>query len=257
MSVAEQKYHIFSNLGSLGRLGNQLWQVASVMGLADKNGAPARFNPNWEYRKYFSIPDEYFEIIPVAAEVQDYPNDYMQRYTDWQHMGQLIRTYFQPSELAIDELRIYYGESLARTAHSMAVHVRLGDYTTMPTLFVQLREAYYRKAIDLAREETDLEVMVFSDDVRLASKIVPNADIYVKPTGQSYRPEVCELLLMSMCQRHVIANSTFSWWGAFLADGARVVYPDQWAYPALEWYYRWRQLIPEDRRWLSCPTGSV
>lgn len=254
---SKTRYHIFKGLGSVGRMGNQLWQIASVIGLADRVAESPRFNPNWEYRKYFSLPEEFYDLVPVNAPIKDYPDDYMQRYHDWCHVGQLVHAYYQPSELAIDEMQLYYGEPLVRAPRSLAVHVRLGDYTTMPDLFVQLREEYYDQAIAMALDGSDLEVMVFSDDIRMAKRIIPGADTYVQATGQAYRPEACELHLMALCPRHVIANSTFSWWGAFLADGQRVVYPDQWAHPALELYHRWRQLIPEDRRWLSCPVGNV
>lgn len=255
--VSDETYHIFSSLTLLGRLGNQLWQIASVIGLADKAKGLARFMEAWPYRRYFSIPDEFFELVPVGARVQDYPNSYMQRFQDFAHLQQLIRQYFAPSEFAIEELKLHYPDALERVANGLAVHVRLTDYTQLPELFVQLQPEYYERAINLARQEVSgSELLLFSDDLRSATRMLRQPHYLIKPRSRPYMADICELFLMSMCRGHVIANSTFSWWGAFLADSPCVVYPGQWAYPALELYYRWEQTLPDDKRWKRCPVCS-
>jgi hypothetical protein len=101
-----------------------------------------------------------------------------------------------------------------------AVHVRCGDYGG--DYHPICSKEYYRKAYDLVPGP----YVVFSDDAMKAYDIVPKSDLYhigdTKDTLQQ----------MVSCRRHIIANSTFSWWGAWLADSEQVVAPRTWFGPA-------------------------
>ena len=53
----------FVHLGKLGQCGNQLFEIASVIGLCDRYGAKPAFPVNWKYRNDFNVPDEYFRDV--------------------------------------------------------------------------------------------------------------------------------------------------------------------------------------------------
>ena len=119
-----------------------------------------------------------------------------------------------------------------RGANSVCVHVRRGDYL-LPAHFQHhglCSADYYRRAIALVRERvTSPQFFIFSDDWPWCRDHLADDDMVVvdanKPdAGQD------ELRLMAACRHHVIANSSLSWWGAWLAtsDGQLVVAPTPW-----------------------------
>ena len=112
---------------------------------------------------------------------------------------------------------------------TMAIHIRRGDYITSKSaskFFRNIPIEYYDAALMLLR--SGQKVLVFSDDSELsrfyASKV---GGIDVRQLNLSLEDEF--FLLMS-CQDKIIANSTFSWWAAYLAAdvGKRVVCPARW-----------------------------
>ncbi len=114
---------------------------------------------------------------------------------------------------------------------SVALHVRRGDYVHHPEIGV-LGADYYRRAIELLEaQRRDLRYFVFSDDppaaLELLAGIVPKFQVVTLEPGTS--PSV-DLALMATCKHFVIANSTFSWWGAWLSGypGKLVMAPEHW-----------------------------
>ena len=119
-------------------------------------------------------------------------------------------------------------ERFGETA-SVSVHIRRSDYLVTPGCSV-LGLAYYQKAAELirAREPSPLWV-VFSDDIpwcRAHFGFLENA-VFVE--GNDQEPWE-DLRLMSACKHHIIANSTFSWWGAYLGRDPKgvSVSPEYW-----------------------------
>jgi hypothetical protein len=114
------------------------------------------------------------------------------------------------------------------------LHVRRGDYVTDPSAnaFHGLCPLdYYHRGLDeAARDLTRPECFVFSDDpawVRENLKLAaPMTVVDVHGPGEAH----VDLRLMAACHSHVIANSSLSWWGAWLGrrPGKRVVAPRQW-----------------------------
>jgi hypothetical protein len=117
---------------------------------------------------------------------------------------------------------------------SVSLHVRRGDYITNPAAasFHGLCGVdYYQRAVDrLKLIHPDMEVFVFSDEPAWARE---NLQLGV-PTHvvDAHTPEQghLDLELMRHCQHHIIANSSFSWWGAWLCEreGQQVVAPKRW-----------------------------
>lgn len=105
-----------------------------------------------------------------------------------------------------------------------SLHVRRGDYVRHPNHHPTCGDEYYREAISKIDGETTL--VVFSDDIDWCKKNL-NYDntIYVEN-----EKDYIELYLMSLCDNNIIANSSFSWWGAWLNQNNKkiVVGPKQW-----------------------------
>jgi len=124
-------------------------------------------------------------------------------------------------------------ERIAST-DSISLHVRRGDYVTDPRnqqFYAACPPRYYRDALDAVLPGLDdPRVFVFSDDIAWASAHLrfPCPVTFVAHNGEQRDFE--DMRLMSRCRHHVIANSTFSWWGAWLAShpDQQVVAPRQW-----------------------------
>lgn len=112
---------------------------------------------------------------------------------------------------------------------SVSVHVRRGDYLDLDDAPV-LPAAYYRQAVELiAARVGGLRIFVFSDTPDWARSVLEfgHATEHVDVNGEDAAEE--DLRLMTMCRHHVIANSSFSWWGAWLAGtSGAVVAPKYW-----------------------------
>jgi len=121
----------------------------------------------------------------------------------------------------------------------ISVHVRRGDYLRPGTHEVHgiLGESFYRQASDLLESKTgrEAELFIFSDDHAAAEQVlrfVPKSRLnHVR--GDPERPWE-DMALMARCRHHVIANSSFSWWGAWLnrSPDKIVVAPRAWFAPA-------------------------
>jgi hypothetical protein len=113
-----------------------------------------------------------------------------------------------------------------------SVHVRRGDYLNPKTANHHgvLDMGYYRRAMDFMRGRGVTHFCVFSDDLGFARDQFEHPDVSVVPHDVGQDPGA-EILLMAACTDHVIANSSFSWWGAWLSrtgPKATVVAPARW-----------------------------
>jgi len=121
-----------------------------------------------------------------------------------------------------------------KASDAICMHVRRGDYITDPTAsaFHGLcsMDYYHRGLQDIANNLTRPECFVFSDDpvwVRDNLKLkVPTTIVDIHGPDEAHE----DLRLMAACHSYVIANSSMSWWGAWLGRraGKRVVAPRQW-----------------------------
>lgn len=115
----------------------------------------------------------------------------------------------------------------------VSVHIRRGDYLSskVATMFRTLTPSHYRAAIERIREaHADARFVFFSDDMNWVKQEL--GDVAADPIHADLGlPAHEDLWLMSRCAHHVIANSTFSWWGAWLnpSPDKLVIAPDTWA----------------------------
>lgn len=131
--------------------------------------------------------------------------------------------------------------------NSVSVHIRRGDYLTVDNLDLfgdVCTKAYYEKAIEWITQETkDPHFFVFSNDMKWVKEnlSIKNVTYVTQNTGiDSWK----DMYLMTHCKHNIIANSTFSWWGAWLNqheknivicptrflknDKSTDVYPESW-----------------------------
>lgn len=119
-------------------------------------------------------------------------------------------------------------------SESVCVHVRRGDYVSLAsasTYHGLCSLTYYRKAIEQMAERLHAPTLfVFSDDpewtkANLRSSY-PTHFVDHNPPEQAFQ----DLRMMSKCKHHILANSSFSWWGAWLSRSANqiVIAPEQW-----------------------------
>ena len=111
---------------------------------------------------------------------------------------------------------------------SVSVHVRRGDYLSgnNPSYFVNLSETqYYKNAIDYIRGNyTNCKFFVFSDDIDWCKKNFTGED-FLFVDGNSTKDAWKDIYLMCQCKANIVANSSFSWWGAYLGQKDIVLAP--------------------------------
>lgn len=122
-------------------------------------------------------------------------------------------------------------QEIGAAAVSVSLHVRRGDYTLAAEGNIALPLDYYHRAIDVIRQRFENPVFfIFSDDIGFARKNLPAGMRQVFVEGNDDFSSHEDLRLMAACQHHIIANSSFSWWGAWLNPNPRkvVVAPRHW-----------------------------
>lgn len=128
----------------------------------------------------------------------------------------------------------YYQSQIGAIPTAVSIHIRRGDYVHHPEFsqtFGFVGVEYCQRAINRITEQVGTpQFFVFSDDQDWVRHHLPLPDtaVYVQNTGPT--ADVADLILMSRCQHHIIANSSFSWWGAWLNPNPNklVIAPKNW-----------------------------
>ncbi|MGN6285707.1 MAG: alpha-1,2-fucosyltransferase [Afipia sp.] len=165
-----------------------------------------------------------------------------------------VRRHFEPREPLGTEARVA-ADRIARSELPVSVHVRRGDYVRAATAAVHglLEANYYRKALAQIEDRVGRspDLFVFSDDHAAAARVLdfvsPARVTYVQ--GDPDRPWE-DMTLIASCHHHVIANSSFSWWGAWLNQS-----PDKIVIAPRSWFTQ-KGLLTRDTRDLY-PSGWI
>ena len=113
-------------------------------------------------------------------------------------------------------------------ANALSIHVRRGDYVYLPNHHPVASPEYYTNAINYITTKTRIDkYIVFSDDINYCKSMFGESEDITYINGEK---DYIDLYLMSMCEHNIIANSTFSWWGAWLNQNSDkiVVAPKTW-----------------------------
>lgn len=239
----------FSALSQAGRLGNQLWQIAATAGIAHARSENVSLPP-WDYAPYFSVPSGVFndkggvEATEFAPHLDQRARIYLQDYRLIEQAEHIVRDWFAPSAVAkmiLSSPTYDWYRELPRPR--VALHVRRGDNVTHPPGYHPLRSIeYYQKGLSELPEAAS--VVVFSDDIPWCRATLANAlDAELHYFEGVARPreyvdrhlylgapvlDWIDLLLMAEAEHHVISNSTYAWWGAYLSADPAPLYPSNW-----------------------------
>ncbi|CUA86810.1 Glycosyl transferase family 11 [Chelatococcus sambhunathii] len=145
----------------------------------------------------------------------------------------VLRQRFQPAE-PFGVAAQTWAERIDAVDRSVSLHVRRGDYVTNPSaaaVHAVLGEGYYGRAIALIHRLLggDVDFFLFSDEpdfVQEAFAGLPRAHVVRTDPARSWE----DMFLMARCSHHIIANSSYSWWGAWLNPSPEkvVIAPGQW-----------------------------
>lgn len=153
---------------------------------------------------------------------------YFQTYRYFEKNEQQIREELRvPEPSDVETLRLRRQLSDQNYA---VLHIRRGDYVSSAKasrIYAQCPLDYYQAAME--RLPASNPVLVLSDDLQWAREHLSAVRPLVFPEGNLDRPGLADLWLMAKAKHHIIANSSFSWWGAWLAgkDGLKIA-PRKW-----------------------------
>ncbi|WP_439922637.1 alpha-1,2-fucosyltransferase [Nitrobacter sp. JJSN] len=180
--------------------------------------------------------EPYFHFDPAFIELKKPISlfGYFQSERYFENIAGDVRRYFSPRE-PLGSASQAIADAMDRVEISVSVHIRRGDYVAFAEtarVHGALSVDYYRKAIGLIeqRAKTKITIFVFSDDAEAAADLLRfHSGETVEVRGDPDRPWE-DMALMARCHHHVIANSSFSWWGAWLnpAPEKIVVAPRAW-----------------------------
>lgn len=185
--------------------------------------------PNGVYKEpYYHFNNDFFDLNDdVVIEGYFQSEKYFQDYSDD------IRSIFQLKN-PISENSLQFKSEIEKANISVSLHVRRGDYITNPEAqktHGSLGEIYYKNAIALIERLYGLNVtyFIFSDDMDYINNYYAYLNNKVIVSGNDKRPWE-DMYLMSLCNHHILANSSFSWWGAWLNEkkDKTVIAPKMW-----------------------------
>ena len=208
----------FQSLEKHGRLGNQLFQITSVMGLAEKYGATAVF-PTWKYESFFEESIPHGEMQPNQIKEQFFHHYDLELKDDCDLFG-----YFQ-SEKYFGKKRLHFKKKIveevkARHAKifekpTICIQVRRGDYVGNECYYQMPVTFYIDALLTHFPDWKDFNIVFISDDIeycRTHFECMTNAFFI---TGQA---DIEDMILGSLCDHFIISNSSFGWWAAWLGE---------------------------------------
>ncbi len=157
--------------------------------------------------------DKYFPDKGVIAELRNTfekrPQDIMQDSVSWTTLQQI------------------------ECCESVSLHIRRTDYIDAEHIHIHniCSERYYKGAIDSIRNKFPGAVFfIFTDDKEWCKKHFRGPNFFVVDLDEETNTDIAEMTLMSKCKHHIIANSSFSWWAAWLNDSPEkiVIAPEKW-----------------------------
>ena len=243
----------FNALGRMGRLCNQMFQYAALKGIARKTGVDCCI-PHYTQavddgignmlrtelfdsfdldvkvellnnghapvvnERHFHFDEQLFKMCPDHVDLRGY----FQTEKYFKHIEKEIRSDFTFK----NEILVPCKEMIESVENPIALHVRRGDYIQNSENHFNLPIAYYEAA--LSKFDANRNVIVFSDDpVWCHDEGTFVDDRFIISENDDNRVDLC---LMSLCDDFIIANSSYSWWGAWLSANKdkTVIAPAQW-----------------------------
>jgi len=275
----------YNRLGSNGRLGNQMFQYAALRGIAANRGfdwmipRPDSYGDSnyglFDCFKMESAQESNFGILN-AQSISTGEFHFIQKFFDNCPDNVNLHDYFTSEKYFSnvkdiirsdytfkDEILIPCREIVDDLENPIFLHVRRGDYLVKPEAHPACAISYYEKALEHFDKESP--VLVFSDDIDWCKEqdLFQDDRFMLSEYNEKY-PQTCDTLygrqqalipyfdlcLMSLCTGGIIANSTMSWWGAWLIENPTqpIVAPNPW-FGSLYQHYNMSDLLPNS--WLE------
>lgn len=255
-----------SNFGTHGRLANQLFQYASLIGISEYNETGLAL-PEWQYSKYFegkfpilentppekieNINEAKFEYLPFRIEEEDKDwsfnlNGYFQSEKYFEHCVPEIKKTLTFDLGFAKQTKQRMLQQGVFNKPTIAIHIRRGDYVNNGN-YAQLPITYYFLALlEHFPNWRKCNVIIFSDDI-------PYCKVHwgcFENVFFSEGTDIEDLYLMTQCTHFILSNSSFSWWGAWLGErlGTKIVRPTHHFDGKLKEVHDIKDLYPE--RWV-------
>lgn len=257
----------FSNIGNYGRFGNQLFQFASLIGIGDKlnydvvfpkrNLSPittstTRENKNFvayfEINECFdvdqsfftddivihnNIEERFFHFDENLFNIKDNTNikGYLQSEKYFKHCSDKIKNILKFKESVLTSAKSF----LPKTDKTLvSIHVRRTD-AAVPNPYHPLTGLdFFNPAIDHFNKD-EHHFVVCSDDYEWCKNVWGNDENFTVINSNSPYIDLC---IMSLCDHHIISNSSFSWWSSYLSknENKKIIAPINWLGPAYSSY---------------------
>ncbi len=226
-----------------GGLGNYMFQISAAHALSLDLGTTTLFNESKAYQFHQTLSfykDNIFRKINFTNEDIQLPSyqeigfgysqlplsdnillsGYFQTEKYFKHRRNEILELFAPTKEQLNYIKAKYGE----LENTCSIHVRRGDYVRQPGNHPLCTTEYYQKAI--MKMSKDIKFLIFSDDIPYCKHIF-NGERF---TFIENELDFIDIYIMSLCDNNIIANSTFSWWGAWLNNNKNkvVISPSVW-----------------------------
>jgi len=178
----------------------------------------------------FNEDPEHMDSINLL-EQPVYFDGYWQNVDYFRSIDDIIRKEFSLITTPIGSLKAWQ-KRIQKHQCAVSVHIRRGDYLSkkVSAMFDVLSMDYYHAAMNRIIESfEDAVFIIFSDDPLWVKKHFSETT-YACEIVDGNHEGYDDMYLMSQCRHHIIANSTFSWWGAWLGSSAdqQVIAPEQW-----------------------------
>jgi len=238
-------HKVTHSMRPIGGLGNQMFQVACAIGYSIKHGHSPVFNLlKSEHEKSLDYAEHCFHNLPKGfvenASTVTEEEDGLYRNTQLFNSNVSFYGYFQSPRYFVDEdyiaqllscstedekdIRKRYADMLKK--NTVSIHVRRGDFLsplTYPDWQPTVPVEYYEKCLSMVKHDM---ILCFSDDIEWCRRNLNFKNLFFVEGNSSWE----DLFLMSLCNNNIMANSTFSWWAAFLNKNKnkRIIFPSKW-----------------------------
>lgn len=203
-----------------------------------------RYSPSWFFNKINNKvlllkenSDKYFQfdpsIIRTSAQKDIYLNGYWQNEKYFNDVRDvLLKEFVLKDDKNLEEKNVF---KKINSTNSISIHFRRGDYLTEKK-YHALPLSYYKEGLNKILRETGTEnihLFIFSDDIDWVKKEFKTEYPTIYIDNQDNLTDCEQLIAMSECKHNIIANSSFSWWSAWLNTNKdkKVICPSTWTEP--------------------------
>ena len=242
----------FNNLGNLGRLGNQMFQYASLKGISHNHGFEFVIPPKEIFgqqdinvkksdtniydlfslhkknnigltnnqvfqERFYHFDKLFYDTCPDNIDLYGY----FQSLKYFKNIEDQIKIDFKIPDTLINECKEFFDSAF--DSEVISLHIRRGDYLNLPHHPIQTIE-YYEQSLNQLPQ--DIPVIIFSsdDDWCKSQKLFEPDRFFISENNTTE----FDLGLMTLCSYHIIANSSFSWWGSWLSNSKKTIAPKNW-----------------------------